>query len=113
VQLGVRWPVLHLEHEDAAADWGGEILFQLRAVSGDERLGVLDDNQAARAEKGQRLQFAVDVAPDRLVAGVRRQTERIVSLAQDAHAQRSENLALEEVLIAVDDVDGPRLAAGL
>ena len=72
---------------------------------------MLHDDQSAWAEKGDRLKLSVDIGKSGLVPGMRGQPKCVVSLAEDDPPQCRNDLTLEEILIAMQDVDRLRLQA--
>src|SRR5262249_28447882 len=89
-----------------------EQLLQLGPFGADKRVGVLDDHEPSRREEGERVQVFGDGRPRRLVAGVNGDGKGVLLWTKNQHADGLRDLALEERLVAVQDVQRLRLGRG-
>src|SRR5207245_552686 len=89
-----------------------DVFLQYGPVLGHERVGRLDDDDAARAEKGQRVEFGPDRGPFGAVAGNGRDGKGGVGVRKEEWIEGGPDLALEKRLVAGQDVNGPGLGLG-
>src|SRR5207249_2055381 len=83
-----------------------EVGFQLRPVLRDERVRILDDDDAARREERERVEFVADGGEVEFVARVRAYSERRVFAAQREGDDPLAGVPLEEVFVTDQRVDG-------
>src|SRR5262249_39608229 len=77
-----------------------------------KRIGAIDDDKAARIQEGQRLQLIVNLGPDRLLAIAAGHAEAVVLWPEHQCLQHRQHATLEEVLVAVENIDRSRLRLG-
>ena len=90
----------------------GEFLLQLAAKLRDERVGVVDDDDAFRIEERNGVELVEHLGENRFVAGDRRDRLIVIVVAERTLAQSADDEAFEERLVAMHDVERAELGLG-
>ena len=100
---------VEIEHQHAAAARPGDVVFQLRAITGDEIVGVFHHGQPLpAAEHGHGRKDLVYVAEERAAALEGGQREVAVVAAEHGRPQTEDGLPPQERLAAEHGRDRPR-----
>ena len=102
-------PSVDLQHQHAGPFRRGGVIFQLRPIAADKRVGFVDDDHPPpAAEQGDGGQFVEDGSRLNIVAFERAEAKLRVFAAKHGTAQRFERFGLQKRLVAEQHANRPR-----